>query len=236
MIFIWGTKGSSRVLEKGEFECPECNINASYKLKSVRKYFAVYWISIFPLGGREYYLECQNCDSAFDPSSFYSVDELDLFYSADKKISKRNLALYLLLIAFIVMLSSIYHVRHKPQKKLHLQNQQQSQQREFLAQVKEQTYEVLTRELRQVIFENQMSSDASVSVAFFNADGEDEMQDNLFSSGEVGWMVYFSPGTLQVKFNDKMLNIDLSAAHKGHYITILADGSMVSSKYDLNDL
>lgn len=233
MIFIWGTKGSSRVLEKGEFECPECNINASYKLKSVRKYFAVYWISIFPLGGREYYLECQNCDSAFDPSSFYSVDELDLFYSADKKISKRNLTLYLLLIAFIVMLSSIYHVRHKPQKKLHLQNQQQGQQRQFFAQVKEQTYEMLTRELRQVVLENQMSAEANVSAAFSNAGGRDEMQDCLFSAGEIGWIVYFSPGTLQLKFNEKTLNIDLFAENKGHYITILADGSMVSSMYDL---
>ena len=67
MIFIWGSTGLTKHISSGRFYCPRCDASDSdYDLKSVRRWFTMYWIPIFPISGHERYVECKHCGQAFD--------------------------------------------------------------------------------------------------------------------------------------------------------------------------
>lgn len=71
MFFIvWGRKGIVKVKSSGIFQCPLCNLQTSYELKEIRKYFTLFWIPLFPYGESIEYLECKRCKTSFNPDFF----------------------------------------------------------------------------------------------------------------------------------------------------------------------
>ncbi len=65
MIFLWGTKGVTKTEATGQFYCPSCLETTQYSLKSVRKWFTVYFVPVIPLEKVVDYVECQNCKETY---------------------------------------------------------------------------------------------------------------------------------------------------------------------------
>lgn len=66
-MIIYGTKPKSTQIDEGEFFCPRCHTEQDYSLFKVRTYFTLYFIPLFPVGGTNEHIQCQNCDAAFAP-------------------------------------------------------------------------------------------------------------------------------------------------------------------------
>jgi transcription elongation factor Elf1 len=64
-MIIWGSRGREKVLSSGQFYCPKCNTMRPYKLKSVGRYFTLYFIPLFQTKKVGEYVECQFCHQAF---------------------------------------------------------------------------------------------------------------------------------------------------------------------------
>ena len=65
-FIIWGTKGVTSTLEEGEFYCPRCDADGSrYHLKGVQRWFTLYFIGLFPVGGTTKHVECDHCGGTF---------------------------------------------------------------------------------------------------------------------------------------------------------------------------
>lgn len=66
-MIIWGSTGLTAELGSGRFYCPRCDHpDSGYQLKSVRRWFTLYFIPVFPISGHERYVECKHCRQAFD--------------------------------------------------------------------------------------------------------------------------------------------------------------------------
>ena len=65
MFFIAGTKGETTTVEKGEFYCPECSLQTTYKHNQVHEKITVFFIPIANLNLLGEYIECQNCFNTY---------------------------------------------------------------------------------------------------------------------------------------------------------------------------
>jgi hypothetical protein len=66
-FIIWGSTGMTSTAESGRFFCPRCDEDqTNYDLKAVRRWFTIYFIPIFPISGKEFYVECRGCRGTFD--------------------------------------------------------------------------------------------------------------------------------------------------------------------------
>jgi predicted RNA-binding Zn-ribbon protein involved in translation (DUF1610 family) len=66
MILIWGSRGLTSEIGRGNFYCPQCDaVNVPYRHKSVREWFTLYFIPVFPIGGKQPYVECEQCKGTF---------------------------------------------------------------------------------------------------------------------------------------------------------------------------
>lgn len=65
-VIIWGSRGLSKTVSHGQFDCPRCGHQSEYSVIQVREWFTLYWIPIFPVGSAKRYLECRNCGQTFD--------------------------------------------------------------------------------------------------------------------------------------------------------------------------
>jgi uncharacterized Zn finger protein len=69
VFIIFGSRGLTSELGRGEFYCPQCvELNVPYRHKSVREWFTLYFIPIFPIGGKTTYIECEECRGTFKES------------------------------------------------------------------------------------------------------------------------------------------------------------------------
>lgn len=66
-MIIYGTRGITYTKKKGEFYCPECSTFRPFKLRRQRLFFTLYFIPTIPLNMLAEYVECQHCESAYDP-------------------------------------------------------------------------------------------------------------------------------------------------------------------------
>jgi hypothetical protein len=64
-IIIWGSRGLTSTVERGEFFCPQCDAREEYTLKQQRPWFTLYFIPVFPIGGAQRYVECRGCGRTF---------------------------------------------------------------------------------------------------------------------------------------------------------------------------
>jgi hypothetical protein len=67
-MLILGTTRLTFTKTKGTFHCPQCTKEQSYRHRSVRNFFTVYFIPIIPLNQEGEYIECGQCRGRFDPS------------------------------------------------------------------------------------------------------------------------------------------------------------------------
>lgn len=102
-VIIFGSTGLTKQVSSGRFYCPRCDDpDAGYDLKSVRRWFTLYFIPIFPISGHERYVECRHCRQAYQegvldleppaPASDADIDdvltEMDFGASAEQTASR----------------------------------------------------------------------------------------------------------------------------------------------------
>jgi hypothetical protein len=65
MILIWGWRSLLKVLGAGEFHCPRCQADRSYRLVRPRRWFTFFFIPVIPLQWGDPYVECSTCRGSY---------------------------------------------------------------------------------------------------------------------------------------------------------------------------
>lgn len=65
-MIIYGTKGKQVQTGSGQFHCPRCSREQSYKHMTVKRYFTLYFIPVLPIGTAGEFIECSRCGGTFD--------------------------------------------------------------------------------------------------------------------------------------------------------------------------
>jgi hypothetical protein len=66
-MIIWGSKVKEDQVAQGQFFCPGCATDASYKRIKVAKYFTLYFIPLFPTESFGEYVRCGSCRGDYKP-------------------------------------------------------------------------------------------------------------------------------------------------------------------------
>jgi tellurite resistance protein len=76
-FIIFGTRGVTSTKEQGQFHCPHCGPGSNYRLKSVRRFFTLYFIPLIPLDSLGQYVECAQCQGTYNDNvlAYESGDE-----------------------------------------------------------------------------------------------------------------------------------------------------------------
>lgn len=62
MFFIFGISAKTVKSDQGQFLCPVCKTRSAYEIKVQRRYFSVFFISLFPISKpKESAVVCLNC-------------------------------------------------------------------------------------------------------------------------------------------------------------------------------
>jgi len=64
-MIIFGTRGVRSTKATGNFNCPQCATDRTYKHKKVTQFFTLYFIPLIPLGSKGEYVECGHCKGTF---------------------------------------------------------------------------------------------------------------------------------------------------------------------------
>ena len=67
-MIIWGSKGKTKVIGRGQFYCPKCKALRSYEHHQIGKYFTLYFIPLFQTRKLGEYIECKFCHIPFETS------------------------------------------------------------------------------------------------------------------------------------------------------------------------
>lgn len=67
MILI-GTMNLTRTRDRGNFYCPSCGLTQSYRLRARRPWLTLYFVPTVPIGSVEFFVQCDQCRSTWDPS------------------------------------------------------------------------------------------------------------------------------------------------------------------------
>jgi hypothetical protein len=65
MLIIWGWRSLLKVLGVGEFHCPRCQADVSYRHVRPRRWFTLFFIPVIPLRWGDPFVECGRCGSAY---------------------------------------------------------------------------------------------------------------------------------------------------------------------------
>lgn len=65
-MIIWGTRGREKTVDYGSFHCPSCRGSAPYEHRRVSTYFTLYFIPLFPISTQGEYIQCGQCNGAYD--------------------------------------------------------------------------------------------------------------------------------------------------------------------------
>lgn len=97
-MIIFGTRGLSSTIEKGNFHCPQCDSLQPYKFKKSRLFFTLYFIPVFPIRKLGEYVECQTCKGTFIPRvlEYQQNQTTDAFLSEYEKALKHSMVLIML--------------------------------------------------------------------------------------------------------------------------------------------
>jgi len=69
MIVIFGSQIVETTFKKGTFHCSRCNKETKFILRHVKRYFALFFIPLLPLGKIGNSLECTTCKTLYEPNS-----------------------------------------------------------------------------------------------------------------------------------------------------------------------
>lgn len=61
MIFIFGVQPKKIREQEGWFDCPICQTQARYRLRTERSYVSVFFLPLFPVGKEHSTFACQQC-------------------------------------------------------------------------------------------------------------------------------------------------------------------------------
>ena len=64
-MIIFGTKATRKLLDKGSFDCPQCNQTTGFEKRRARTWFHLYFIPLIPMKTYPAYVECQACKGTF---------------------------------------------------------------------------------------------------------------------------------------------------------------------------
>jgi uncharacterized tellurite resistance protein B-like protein len=64
-VIIFGTRGVTLTKESGVFFCPECECKQSYRHRTVRRFFTLYFVPVIPLDALGEYVECDRCKNTY---------------------------------------------------------------------------------------------------------------------------------------------------------------------------
>lgn len=68
MIIIFGVRSRLKSIAQGTFFCPKCGADREYRLQSIRRWFTLFFIPIFPVSGPQgEIVKCGTCGTAFRP-------------------------------------------------------------------------------------------------------------------------------------------------------------------------
>jgi len=74
MFLIWGSrwrKGHSKKIWYECIICQEKNLSSYF----MRNWFTFFFIPIFPISGKKFYLECPNCDNCYTLKKEINIEE-----------------------------------------------------------------------------------------------------------------------------------------------------------------
>jgi hypothetical protein len=66
-MIIFGTRNRFKTIKTGQFYCPHCRATRNYELKQAKRYFALYFVPLIPMGDLGEFVECQTCKQMFKP-------------------------------------------------------------------------------------------------------------------------------------------------------------------------
>jgi len=64
-MIVWGTSITNKVVATGQFYCPGCMQDRTYRLLQPKKWGCIYWMPIFQLQEFEPYVECASCNGTY---------------------------------------------------------------------------------------------------------------------------------------------------------------------------
>jgi hypothetical protein len=64
-MIIWGSTGREIEIAAGQFHCPQCQAERSYKHLRLARYFTLYFIPLFETQNLGEYVKCQGCQQTF---------------------------------------------------------------------------------------------------------------------------------------------------------------------------
>ena len=64
-MIIFGTTSTRKLLDKGEFNCPQCLLSTPYEKRRVKQWGHLYWIPIIPMQEHPPNVECKSCRNTF---------------------------------------------------------------------------------------------------------------------------------------------------------------------------
>ena len=91
-MIIWGSRGRTKVISRGQFMCPRCQQLRPYEHKIIGKYFTLYFIPLFQTKKLAEYIECKFCSTPFETSVLnydhtLQKDVQDFLQSVQKQIN-----------------------------------------------------------------------------------------------------------------------------------------------------
>ena len=72
-MIIYGYRNKAVEASRGHFKCPSCQMDREYVYINIVRYFTLFFIQLFPLGGLGSYVECQTCHSKFKPEEIVNT-------------------------------------------------------------------------------------------------------------------------------------------------------------------
>ena len=67
MILI-GTMNISTTRDRGNFYCPSCAVDQTYRLRARRPFLTLYFIPTVPVAAAELFVQCDECRATWDVS------------------------------------------------------------------------------------------------------------------------------------------------------------------------
>ena len=92
MFIIWGTKVFRKVIGKSSYvnECQHCHNEVTYEISSVWRWFTIFWIPLFPISRKKYFLACPICGYGYDITKEQAESVLVNPYIDMEKSSEEN--------------------------------------------------------------------------------------------------------------------------------------------------
>ncbi|MCA0452729.1 MAG: zinc ribbon domain-containing protein [Chloroflexi bacterium] len=65
-MIIFGTRNKLKTVGTGQFYCPRCQAQRTYERKTAKRYFALYFVPLIPMGDLGEFVECTTCHMTYN--------------------------------------------------------------------------------------------------------------------------------------------------------------------------